>query len=143
MPFTKLALFSLVLTMTAHAGDILDSIQFGDAVSEAGHHLVDQRSVQISGSLGEPGRQLLAPEPVGWDGGRISFKLAVDPAKQNYATDKLWGSDATENQLVLFCDGKQVGYRHLGDIDILDIGGGDALILARQLVGGIIVAGDK
>jgi hypothetical protein len=44
---------------------------------------------------------------------------------------RLWGSDATRNQLVLFCDGKQIGCRHLGDIDILDIGGGEAAFPGR------------
>ena len=37
-------------------------------------------------------------------------------------TIRLWGSDANENRLVLFCEGLQVGYRHLGDIESLDVG---------------------
>jgi hypothetical protein len=44
---------------------------------------------------------------------------------------RLWGSDATQNQLILFCEGKQVGYRHLGDIDLLDIGGAGAAFPGR------------
>jgi len=40
---------------------------------------------------------------------------------------RLWGSDSTRNDLILFCEGKQVGYRHLGDIDLLDIGGEERL----------------
>ena len=51
--------------------------------------------------------------------------------QQNYATVRLWGSDATADDLILFCEGKQVGYRHLGDIDLLDIGGGEAAFPGR------------
>jgi hypothetical protein len=118
---------------STNAGDIVDAIQFGDAASESAHQFADQRSEKISGGLGESARRLLTPGTNGfdWDGGRMSFTLAVDPARQNFTTIKLWGSDATVNDLILFGEGKQIGYRHLGDIDLLDIGGGEAAFPGR------------
>jgi len=110
---------------------ITDTLVFGDAASESAHHFADTRSETISGGLGESARRLLAPAVENWEGGRMSFTLAVDPVKQNYASVRLWGSDATRDRLALFCEGKQIGYRHLGDIDLLDIGGGAAAFPGR------------
>ncbi len=115
------------------AAEITDTLLFGDANSESAHHFADTRSEKISGALGESARRLLAPPVENWDGGRMAFTLAVDPVKQNYATVRLWGSDATLDDLILFCDGKQVGYRHLGDIDLLDIGGEQAAFPGRYI----------
>jgi hypothetical protein len=114
-----------------HAGEALDSIKFGDAASESAHKFAGARNEKITGGLGESARRLLEPATPGWDGGRMMFTLAVDPVKQNYATVRLWGSDATVDDLILFCAGKQIGYRHLGDIDLLDIGGGEAAFPGR------------
>ena len=114
----------------AAAGPV-DTITFGDAASEINHAFTGSRSEVITGGLGEPARILSALTNGAWEGGRLAFTLKVDPQKQNFATVRLWGSDATQNQLVLFCEGKQVGYRHLGDIDILDIGGEEAAFPGR------------
>jgi hypothetical protein len=111
----------------------LDSIVFGDTVSENGHGLASAHSALTTNSLGETARILLPAGEPAWDGGRLAFTLAVDPAKQNYATVRLWGSDATADDLILFCEGKQIGYRHLGDIDILDIGGEHAAFPGRYV----------
>ena len=113
------------------ASTVVDTLTFGDATSEAGHAFVDTRSEKISGGLGESARRLLAPPTENWEGGRVSFTLTVEPVQQNYATVKLWGSDTTKNILLLFCEGKQIGYRHLGDIDVLDIGGDEAAFPGR------------
>jgi hypothetical protein len=112
-------------------GDIVDSISLGNVASETAHKLTEGRSDRITGGLGESARRLLAPTNEFWEGGRVGFTLAVDPVKPNYATAKLWGSDAAHGFLVLFCDGKQIGYRHLGDIDVLDIGGGEPAFSGR------------
>ena len=64
-------------------------------------------------------------QDVSWQGGGIAVKLKVDPQKQNYFTARFWGGEANENRLILFCEGKQIGYRHLGDIDILEFGQDD------------------
>ena len=113
------------------ASSPVDTIAFGDAASEASHNLKATHSELATNSAGEPARILLPAGEPAWDGGRVSFSLTVDPTKQNYTTMRLWGSDASVNQLILFCEGKQIGYRHLGDIDLLDIGGGEAAFPGR------------
>lgn len=104
----------------------LDTLTFGDMASEKAHGLTATQSDVINGGLGESARRLLPSTSsdlmVNWEGGHLTFTLRVDPAQPNYLTVRLWGSDATENRLMLYVDGKQIGYRHLGDIDILDIG---------------------
>ena len=117
----RTALCAALLATTAF-GQKVDSLDFGFAAAEQGHHLTGNRSEIFTGALGEPARHLLPPETESWDGGRVSFTLAVDPAKPNYFTAKFFGGEANPSRLILFCEGKQIGYRHLGDIDILDFG---------------------
>jgi hypothetical protein len=100
---------------------MLDVIVFGNAESEKQHNLKPGRSEIIAGGLGESARKLLPPETENWEGGRVAFILKVDSEKQNYVTVRLWGSDMSPNFL-LFCDGKQIGWRHLGEVEPLDIG---------------------
>ena len=119
------AFVAMTAVRAAQSAAIVDTIVFGDAASESAHALSAEHSEVMAGGLGEPARRLLPLAPVSWQGGSVAFTLKVDPAKQNYATVRLWGSDATTDCLILFCEGKQIGYRHLGDIDILDIGGGE------------------
>ena len=113
---------------TNSRANIVDSITFGDGASEAAHKFNDTRSEKVAGGLGEFARRLL---PESWAGGSISFTVKVDPARPNYATVKFWGADAAHGMLILFCEGKQIGYRHLGDIDVLDIGGGEPAFIGR------------
>jgi hypothetical protein len=113
------------------ASQMIDSISFGDTNSENTHNLTAEHSEIIPGALGQPARRLLPLERLSWEGGHVAFTLGVDPDKQNYATIRLSGSDITSNDLILFCEGKQIGYRHLGDIDLLDIGGERAAFPGR------------
>ena len=126
-----LMVFTVFVPPLLAASDITDSIVFGDAASEPAHHFAGDHSQVIAGGLGEPARILLPQSDPAWAGGTLAFTLRVDPEKQNYATLRLWGSDATSNNLILFCEGRQIGYRHLGDIDLLDIGGGTAAFPGR------------
>lgn len=102
---------------------MLDTLTFGNLQSEASHQVSADGSDIVTGGLGEPARRLLPRSPQDWQGGQVSFLLKVDPVKINYFTIKFWGSEATQNRLILFCEGKQIGYRHLGDVDMLDAGG--------------------
>lgn len=115
-----LLLMALFIINSASA-QIVDVLALGNPASESTHKIIQQESKIIKGALNEPARVLL---PVGnsWKGGSVSFTMKVDPDKQNYFTIKLWGSDINENKLILLCEGKQIGYRHLGDISILDLG---------------------
>jgi hypothetical protein len=105
----------------ASAG-LMDWMAFGDAVSEQAHGLQAERSEIVRGGLDEPARRLLPTDDKSWRGGTAVFTLEVDPEKQNYFTTRFWGDDVTPNYLILHCEGKQIGYRHLGDLDVLDFG---------------------
>ena len=126
MNFARALIFTLLpaVVFAAPSSEAIDRVVLGDAASERAHSLVAKNSEVIAGGLGEPARRLLPNAPADWQGGTMAFILKVDPEKENYATIRFWGSDVTSNNLVLFCDGKQIGYRHLGDVEILDIGGG-------------------
>jgi hypothetical protein len=118
--------FLAAVMPSARAGSaILDTLVFGDGQSETNHAVVGDHSKIITGGLEATARQLLVREGRDWQGGSVAFTLRVDPEQQNYATVRFWGSDRTDNELTLFCEGKQIGYRHLGDIDLLDFGGGE------------------
>jgi hypothetical protein len=111
---------AVVLTLVAIArANVVDSVRFGDNGSENAHQLVPTRSETIKGGLDEPARQLLPLDPPTPDGGKVAFTLKVDPEQPTYFTLKVWGGDAGEDRgrLLLFCEGKQVGVRHLGDVD--------------------------
>ena len=124
-----LIIFSLIQLSVAAAHS--DTIQFGNAPSEKQHHfLIDYSNVE-KGGLDESSRRLLAPETAGYIGGKMSFRMKVDAEKQNYLTVRFWGSDADNSMILLFCEGKQVGYRHLGDIDFVWLGNGLAPLPGR------------
>ena len=101
---------------------LLDALTFGNANSEQKHGLTAKDSDTIAGGLGLSARRLLPVKPASFEGGTLAFTMKVDPEKPNYVTVRLWGSDVSQNRLVLFCEGKQIGYHHLGDVDILDFG---------------------
>ncbi len=130
VPFL-LALAAVLGGACAVAGLPVDAVVFGVEESEKAHAVAGEASEVIKGGLEQPARRLLPREPADWQGGKVAFTMKVDPALPNYFTVKLWGSDRTRERLVLFCEGKQVGYRHLGDIDMLDIGGGEAECAGR------------
>ncbi|MDP9151313.1 MAG: hypothetical protein M3O36_15430 [Myxococcota bacterium] len=125
----------------------LDTVTFGDTVSESQHHLTEAfgpvvattaplpsdpptgpPSDVVVGALGSRARRLLPRAPNGdYYGGAISFDLSVDPVAQNYFTIKIWGSDAAASWLVLNVNGLEVGWRHpyvLPDEEILLNNGG-------------------
>ena len=129
-------LLSIVLILaTLHAGaaEPLDTLVIGDPVSEATHALSGGRSEVVAGGLEQPARRLLPLEPNTWEGGRLAFTLAVDPAAAVYLTLRLWGGDVSHDRLLLYVDGRQIGYRHLGDIDILDTGSAEPACPGRFL----------
>lgn len=106
------------------AGSVVDTLVFGDAKSEKAHALDAPLSETFKDAAGRVGRRLLPHDPPLWYGGVAEFTVKVDPEKQNYATFLFNGDEATPNKMAFFIDGKMVGYRHLGDIDMADTGGG-------------------
>lgn len=101
---------------------IVDVLRPGDAASEAAHRLQSSGSEVYRGGLGEPARRLMPLSSTNWQSGALSFSMRVDPVKTNYFTARFWGSETDTNRMMLYCEGKQIGYRHLGDIDVLSEG---------------------
>jgi hypothetical protein len=116
------ALSSLPKLSAKESSGRVDALAFGDAASEKSHAVIADHSEVIAGGLNEAARRLLPLTAEEWQGGHVAFTLKVDPEKLNYVTARFWGSDTSANRLILFCEGKQIGYRHLGDIDLLDFG---------------------
>jgi hypothetical protein len=75
--------------------DRLDEISFGNPVSESMHQLTAVNSVSETGAMNEPSRKTLPPT------GSLTFRMKVDPNKQNYVTVKFWGSDTGEGSIFL------------------------------------------
>jgi hypothetical protein len=113
---------TLSLNSAASASSIIDQVTFGDPTSESSHAFTDNGSKVLIGGLGIAARQLQTSTTSTWSGGSIAFTLKVDPARQNYFTGRFWGGEANPDRLILYCEGKQVGYIHLGDVDLLDFG---------------------
>jgi hypothetical protein len=101
---------------------VIDHLRFGDAASEQAHGLVAEASEAGPGALGQPQRRFLPLAKDDWRGGTASFRLKVKGDAPNHVSVKLWGEDVSSNVATLYCDGKQLGYRQLSDIDILDQG---------------------
>ncbi|MEE4454556.1 hypothetical protein [Novosphingobium resinovorum] len=113
-----------VLACPASAHDAqtpIDRIVFADARDRDAHHVDLRDGAIVAGGLGQNGVQLHAP-PSGWRGGSIAFRLKVNPDELNYLTVRLWGGETVDGNLILSCDGKQVGDRVLSDHDALDFG---------------------
>ncbi|MFP5039341.1 hypothetical protein [Parasediminibacterium sp. JCM 36343] len=123
----KIVLFAFIWTALQVNGQVsknsvTDELILGNAASEQAHHFSGELSKEIKGGLGETARILLPRPEKGWQGGSMSFTIKVNPDMQNYITVRFWGSDVSHDRLYLVCGDKQIGSRHLGDIDMLDIG---------------------
>lgn len=120
--FSSLVAGWFLLVSTVAHPEILDTLVFGDSASESGHRVAAEQSESSTGLLGEPCRRLLPGGGKPWQGGVLKFTLKVDPERQNYFTIRLSGDDVNHNQMTLHLDGRQIGYRHLGDIEALEVG---------------------
>lgn len=116
----------LSVNIFAKKTDLLDEIVFGSSASEKKHSFSSVESKIVQGGMGELARILMPVDGQRVEGGNMTFTMKVDPQKQNYFTARFWGGDyGNNNILILFCEGKQIGYRHLGDYDMLDISNED------------------
>ncbi len=121
----QLAYTVVILTLcSALYAQTLDCIEFGNTESESSHafHDPEAQTQTVAGQFGHSPRQIKAPASEAWDGGSMFFTLKVDPDKTNYLTVQFWGEDLNRNQLYVYIDGKLLGYRHIGDYDILHHG---------------------
>ena len=101
-----------------------DVLIFGNRGSELRHGLKDSLTEAYMGGMNETARRMLNAEQPDWKGGKMKFRMKVNPDRQNYFTVRCWGSESDETVVMLFIEGKQVGYRHLGDYDLLHRGNG-------------------
>lgn len=137
MPYMRLLNFCIVfLVLQANVvlcGEIPDTLRLGDPVSEKQHKFRNERggSKVVKGGLNEPARFLLPPPKPDPLGSSIHFTLKVDPNNTNYLTVKLWGEDTSRGRLTFYLDGKQLGYRHLGDYDLIAHSNGEANCAGR------------
>lgn len=99
-----------------------DRIAFGDPASEAAHELTADHSEVVRGAMGHKARRLDPRGGGDWRGGEVSFALKVAPDQPNYVTLRQWGEDESDDRITLFCDGKQIGYRQIGDVEPIDQG---------------------
>jgi len=121
--FLCFILFCLIYnTLQAQSIHYTDEIQFGDDISENAHAFESVESQKTTAALSQQARILLPLSNKGWKGGRMSFIVQVNDVLQNYVTVKFWGSEINHNRLYLVCGNQQIGARHLGEIDMLDIG---------------------
>jgi fibronectin type 3 domain-containing protein len=81
----------------AAGSNALDRIDFGNAASEQAHAFdagFSSLPYAGTGALGQTFRQPLSNGVPGVAGnGELVFTMTVDPAKQNYLTVRMWGSD--------------------------------------------------
>ncbi|MDF7808060.1 hypothetical protein P4E94_11470 [Pontiellaceae bacterium B12219] len=118
--------FYAISTVVFAESGLVDAVQFGNSASEQEHRIEPVLSDVVDGALGLKARRLLPEAEPNWQGGKITFMMKVDPEKPNYFTAKFWGGDTCsddehELRLCLYVEGKQLGTRHLGAIDMLDI----------------------
>ena len=93
----------------------------GSETSEQQHKFEAEHSESYTGALDQTARRFLPGGAYPWEGGKAVFTMKVNPKEQNYFTVRLWGSETgNQNHLLLNCNGKQLGYFHLGDIEIMD-----------------------
>jgi len=104
------------------ANPIIDTLTMGDTASEHKHGLKLGASERLAGGLGEPAVKLLPSGTRPWESAPMEFTMKVNGATQNYITARLWGSDKGEEsgRLLLYIDGKQLGYRGAGDYSALN-----------------------
>lgn len=104
------------------SGTILDTLVIGDNASEKSHALKADGSKRSVGGLDQPTLQLLPNGLKAWESLPIEFTLKTDPEKHNYLTARFWGGDKGEEagRLLVYVDGKQLGYNGAGDYSALN-----------------------
>jgi len=96
----------------ARGAGLTDTLYFGDAAGEKAHAVSSDNSEVRAGGLGRKCRVILPAKPPSASGGSVGFTIGCDPARQNYLTARLWGSDVGDTVLYLVHEGRQIGCNH-------------------------------
>lgn len=123
--------FLFILLCSCQLVAAKDVLVLGNRDSERKHALIDSLTESYVGGVGETARRILPYTTPNWQGGYIRFKMKVNSDVQNYFTVRCWGSESDDAMVMLFIDGKQIGYRHLGDYDLWHRGNGNPPCLGR------------
>ena len=137
-----LALLALAAVSVGRGQASLDAIVFGNSASETSHAFFGPNTLVITNPAVSPpqtARRGGTNNPATVNGGSLTFTLAVDPARRNYFTVKLWGGDDASavyeqdsnlGRLYLYVPASnyvagaafnyQIGYRHEGDYACLN-----------------------
>lgn len=112
----RLPIFIFVCCALSGLAQQLDSLILGNLQSEKAHALSVPEGTSV---ITNDARIILPPKGGGWASDKIAFRMAINPQQQNYATVKFRSDESNQNLLFLFIEGKQFGYRPLGDYDVL------------------------
>lgn len=105
----------------AEAGTI-DTLRFGDSSSERDHALAADGTETIQGTAGRPARVAQPTSPQTARLADLRFTMKVHPAKQNYLSLQLSGSDDSAYRTMIIADGEQVGYQTTSDHEPINVG---------------------
>ncbi|MFF6780834.1 Tat pathway signal protein [Streptomyces sp. NPDC012510] len=108
-------------------GDRLDAVTFGDSASEEAHAFTGGSTTVVDGAGGRTARVAEPLSPAGPHLGDLVFRMAVDPARQNYLSLKFWGEDVSGYRTVLYVNGEQANYRGTADYEPINYGTGRGL----------------
>lgn len=109
----------LLCSCTSKQSNVLDEIDFGNISNEVAHELTASSSNDYTNEEGLTARRFLQERQIKWKAGECTFTMKVDSAKQNYFTALFNGKEICNNYMMLFINGKQIGYRMGGDIEPL------------------------
>ncbi len=113
-----IGVLSAAVCAVAVHGAVFDAIRLGDSASEDGHLFEAGSTTTAAGLLVQSCRITMPREIADWRGDGMTFQLRVHPERQNYITLQFSGDEINENMLILLVNGKQLGYRFYGDIEI-------------------------
>ena len=112
----RLPITIFVCCVLSGSAQPMDKLILGDAQSEKEHSFYAPEGVSV---ITNNARIILPPTHGGWAGDKIVFRMSINPQYQNYISVKFKNAESNQNLLFLFIEGKQIGYRPLGDYDVL------------------------
>lgn len=110
-------IFLFLYACSAPQPQLLDEIDFGNISDESAHRMGSDCSEDYKNGNGTTARCFVQNRQIRWKAGECTFCMKVDSVRQNYFTLLFNGDETCENYMMLFINGKQIGYRSNGDIE--------------------------